>query len=112
MMGDRRGVVLLEVLIALVILALVGLASIERLDAALRGQAEIMERERTVSTAGRVLTALTLLQRKDLDQRIGTSLVGEFVAIISRPEAGLYRIGIAVARVPSQELLATVVYRP
>jgi hypothetical protein len=62
--------------------------------------------------ADRVLTAMTLLGRTDLDRRIGRHPVGEFEVHVSRPERVLYRIAIAAAAAPERTLLATVVHRP
>lgn len=59
----------------------------------------------------RMLTALTLLKREELDRRIGRHPLGESIIDIERPEQTLYRIAVMQARFPEMEDLVTVVYR-
>jgi type II secretory pathway component PulJ len=106
-----RGVALLEVLIALVILATAGLSLVGLLGAGLRWEREARERERTLANEDRVLVAMTLLKRADLDRRIGRHDVGEFVVDVQRPERTLYRIAMAQTSSPHVKDLVTVVYR-
>ena len=107
----ERGVALLEVLIALVILATAGVSLVGLLGAGLRGEQDARERERTLANEDRVLAAMTLLKRVDLDRRIGRHDVGEFVVDIQHPERTLYRIAVAQTIAPQVEDLVTVVYR-
>jgi hypothetical protein len=58
-----------------------------------------------------VLAALTLLNRNELDQRIGRRQIGEFIADVQRPEPTLYRIALLQKDSPHVEDLVTVVYR-
>jgi type II secretory pathway component PulJ len=109
---NRRGVALLEALIALAILGTAGLSVVAVVDATLRAQAMAVQRETTLATASRVLAAATLLTREEFDQRLGTRAVGEFVLDVQRPEKTLYRLGISEKAHPAAELLVTVVYRP
>jgi len=108
---NSRGVVLLEVLVALVILATAGIALIEVVAAGLRAERDARERETVLAAEERVLAALTLLSRSELDQRIGRRHIGEFVADIQRPERALYRIALLRNDSPHVEDLVTVVYR-
>ena len=107
----ERGVALLEVLIALVIFTTAGVSLVGLLGAGLRGEAEARARERVLANEDRLLTALTLLKREELDRRIGRHDVGEFVVDIRRPERTLYRIAIAQRSSAQVEDLVTVVYR-
>jgi len=107
----ERGVALLEVLIALVILATAGVSLVGLLGAGLRGEQDARERERTLANEDRVLAAMTLLKRPDLDRRIGRHDVGEFVVDVQRPERTLYRIAISHVTTARVEDLVTVVYR-
>ena len=107
----ERGVALLEVLVALVILATAGTAMVELVGAGLRSERDARERERTLAAEQRVLAATTLLTREDFDRRLGQRRVGEFFVDVERPERALYRIAIAEARAPQVEDLVTVVYR-
>jgi len=110
-MRTDRGVALLEVLVALVILATAGVALMELAGAGLRGEREARIREATLATEERLLGALTMLQRGELDQRIGRRPIGEFIVDVQRPEPTLYRIALLQQQSPDLEDLVTVVYR-
>lgn len=109
--GDR-GVALLEVLVALVILTTAALSLVELVDAGTRAVAEARVRERETADEERLLNAFTLLDRTDLDRRIGRRAIGPYVADVQRPEGALYRIALARQAAPEVEDLVTVVYRP
>jgi type II secretory pathway pseudopilin PulG len=109
---NNRGVVLLETLVALAILSSAGLALLELVTGGLRAERAARERERVLAVEERVVTALTLLKREDLDRRIGQHHVGELVVEIQRPERALYRISVRQSDSPEVEDLVTVVYRP
>ncbi|MGH7528905.1 MAG: hypothetical protein ACREMN_00835 [Gemmatimonadales bacterium] len=110
-MRNDRGAVLLEVLVALVVLATAGIAFAEVVGAGVRGERDARQREQTLAAEERVLAALTLLTRNELDQRIGRRPIGEFIADIQRPEPTLYRVALLQAASPQVEDLVTVVYR-
>ena len=110
-MRNERGVVLLEVLVAVVILATAGIGLVELVGAGLRAERDARLREATLATEERLLSALTLLNRTELDQRIGRRQIGEFVVDIQRPEPTLYRIALIQAQSLQVEDLVTVVYR-
>ena len=110
-MRNERGVVLLEVLVAVVILATAGIGLVELVGAGLRAERDARLREATLATEERLLSALTLLNRTELDQRIGRRPIGEFVVDVQRPERTLYRIALLRAQSPHVEDLVTVVYR-
>ena len=112
MRQNERGVVLLEVMVALAILASSGAALIALLGQALRDELGLRERERSLRVAERVLTAAVLLTRIDLDRRIGRHQVGEIILEVQRPQSTLYRIAVSETRAPEIETLVTVVYRP
>jgi hypothetical protein len=98
--------------VALAILGTAGLSLTAVLHEAAQAQAAAREAEATLDAADRVLTAMTLLNRTDLDRRIGRHPVGEFVAEVERPERNLYRLAVALAANPERVLLVTVVHRP
>ncbi len=110
-MRNERGVVLLEVLVAIVILATAGIGLVEVVGSGLRSERDARLREITLATEERLLAALTLLNRTELDQRIGRRQIGEFVVDIQRPEQTLYRIALVQVQSPQVEDLVTVVYR-
>lgn len=108
----ERGMTLIEVLAALAILAAGGSALVATLAAAMREERHSRMEEQMLDAASRVLTATSLLSKADLDRRLGERTVGEFVVRVGRPEAALYRVGVAEQRSPELELLTTVLYRP
>jgi len=111
-MRNERGVVLLEVLVALVVLATAGIGLVEIVGAGLRAERGARARESVLASEERLLSALTLLNRKELDQRIGRRRIGEFIVDVQRPERTLYRIALLQDESPQVEDLVTVVYRP
>jgi type II secretory pathway component PulJ len=108
----EAGTALLEALVALAILAATGISTVGVLQAALRSEWTLRERERRFDRADRVLAAMSLLAAGDLDRRLGDHRIGEFMARVQRPEPGLYRISMGDTVPASAELLVTVVYRP
>lgn len=102
---------MLEALVALAILATAGISVVSVLGAGLRAERDARARERTLAAEERVLAAMTLLKREELDQRIGRRTIGEFVVGVQRPERTLYRIAIGEARSAQVEDLVTVVFR-
>jgi len=110
-MRNERGVVLLEVLVAVVILATAGIGLVEVVGAGLGAERDARLRESTLATEERLLSALTLLNRKELDQRIGRRRIAEFIVDVQRPERTLYRIALLQEQSPQVEDLVTVVYR-
>lgn len=111
-MKGRAGFALLESLIALAILGTAGLSLVAVVRSGLESERRARQQEATIATASRVLTAMSLLTRADLDRRLGTRHIGEFDMEVQRPERTLYRLAIAAADAPLSELLVTVVYRP
>lgn len=112
MRAGERGVALLEVILALALLAAAGTALVAALGASLRSEGRLRRREATLLAADRVLTAMTLLSRSDLDRRIGRHEVRGFVVAVQRPQPTLYRVAVSEALSPQVETLVTVVYRP
>ena len=110
-MRDERGVVLLEVLVAVVVLATAGIGLVELVGIGLRAERDARLCESRLATEERVLSAMTLLNRKELDQRIGRRRIGEFIVDVQRPERTLYRIALLQEQSPQVEDLVTVVYR-
>ena len=108
---SRKGIALLETLVALTILTTAGLSIVTLLHQALVAETAARHAETTMDAADRVMSAMTLLNRPELDQRIGMHPVGEFLVDVQRPERSLYRIAITEAAYPLRQLLVTVVYR-
>lgn len=112
MLGAERGVVLLEILAAVLILTVAGLSLVELSAAGTRATAAARLREREQQDEERLLTAYCLLLRADLDLRLGQRDVGPYVVRVARPERTLYRVAVSAARAPEVEDLVTVLYRP
>ena len=110
-MRSERGVVLLEVLVALTVLSVGALALVESVDAGLQAERRARQREAVLASEERLLSAMTLLRRAELDQRLGRRPIGEFIVDVQRPEPTLYRIGVLQSDAPTVEDLVTVVYR-
>jgi len=111
MLRGDRGIALLETLVALAIVSGAGLALLDLVTGGLRAEQDARERERVVDVEERVLTALALLRRDELDRRLGRYPIGQLVADIERPERTLYRIALSQEQSPHVEDLVTVVYR-
>src|SRR5881296_538167 len=111
MLRSDCGIALLEVLVAVAILSGAGLALLDFVTAGLRAERDARERERILAAEERVLTALTLLKRDELNRRLGRHPIGELIVDIQRPEQTLYRIALTQASAPQVEDLVTVVYR-
>ena len=107
-----RGAALIEAIVAMAILSVGGLGVIAALHESLRSEASLRKREETTLNASRVLSAMVLLTRTDLERRVGSHAVGEFLVEVQRPQPTLFRIGIAEREAPSVETLVTVVFRP
>lgn len=112
MWRSERGVALLEVLAAVTILGLVGLALLGLAAEGARAVAEAERRERELADQERLLAAHTLLARSDLDRRLGVREIGPYVVEVQRPEPELYRIAVRRAAAVAVEDLVTVVHRP
>lgn len=106
-----RGFALIEVLAAVAILGVAGLALVELVAGGTRAVTVARQRERELADEERLLTAWSLLKREELDQRIGDRVVGPYVMRVQRPERGLYRLAVERQAAPGVEELVTVVYR-
>ena len=108
----EQGVALLEVLAAVVILGIAGLALVQLVAGGTQAVTVARERERELADEDRLLAAYTLLRREDLDLRLGDRTVGAYVVNVQRPEQSLYRIALKRVETVAVENLVTVVYRP
>lgn len=108
----EAGSALIEALVALMLVATVGVAVTGLLNGVERAEYAVGVREQATADAGRVLAAISLLSRNDLDRRLGQHRVGEFLVTVQRPERTLYRAAVAAADRPRAELLVTLLYRP
>jgi Tfp pilus assembly protein PilV len=107
----RGGVVLLEVLVALVILATAGMAAVSFIDGALRNTTRALERDAIIRAANDHLDAIALWSRTELDRQLGTRVQGAWRVVVDRPWISLYVVSI-VDRATEDTLVATSLYRP
>jgi type II secretory pathway component PulJ len=107
----ERGIALLEVLLALMILSTVGVALVVLVADALEGMRWAGEREGRYAEANAVLTRLALRDRQGLDLRLGRRAEGAFVTDVQRPRPMLYRLAVLDSSPPNEQLLVTVVRR-
>jgi prepilin-type N-terminal cleavage/methylation domain-containing protein len=105
-----KGFALLEVLVALAILGTAGLAVVELAAQGTRAVTHALEVERRVADEDRLLRAYSLLNRRDLGQRVGLARVGPYAVRVERLDFALFRIALGAADGPVD--LETILYRP
>jgi hypothetical protein len=103
-------VALLEVLVALAVLGLAGVALVDVSAQSLRVLDHAGTVERRIADEDRLLAAYTLLDRRDLGQRTGRHRVGPYDVRVERLDLTLFRITVGPPGEPAD--LTTVVYRP
>ena len=108
---SRDGVVLLEVLVALVILATAGMATVSFVDGALRNTRRAIERDAAMRAASNRLDAIALWSRTELDRQLGTRAQGAWRVVVDRPWISIYVVSI-VDSATEDTLVATSLYRP
>lgn len=107
----RRGALLLEAMVALVILAIAGTAAatlVSQSGDAVR-RARVAEDE--AREAGALLHAITLWTRDDLDRRLGERPQGVWRLRVQRPTQTLYEV-VLVDSAATREILRTSLFRP
>jgi len=108
-MRHERGAVLLEVLAALTIFAFAAVSAIELLGQLSDSEQRAHRGETTLADESWLMTAYALLDRRDLDLRLGSRRVGPYAVEVQRPEPSLYRVAIGDSVAPD---LVTLIYRP
>lgn len=107
---SRRGFALLEVLVALAVLGLAGLAFVGVASQSLDALDRARQTEERVADEDRLLAAYALLNRRDLGARIGLRRVGPYDVRVDRLDFSLFRVAVGPADGSAE--LATVLYRP
>lgn len=110
--SDEKGVLLLEAMVALVLLGGFGLGMLSAVRAAVALEDDARQKEAAVLEAERVLVAMTLLSRRDLDLRLGERGVRGTTVMVSRPTRTIYRIAVATGPSEAGVNLVTLVHRP
>ena len=109
--GRRDGAALLEVMVALTILATAGLAAISLTREAIHAVEHAREVDRELAKAGAFLEAVALWPREDLDRRLGERVQGTWRLRIDRPHPTIYEAVLSDSA-RSREILRTALYRP
>lgn len=91
----RNGAALLEALVALAILGMVGSTAAWSATESLRAVARAHAREAEQRAALRLLTAVSLWPRPDLDLHLGNRREGPWRLYIERPTATVYAVTIS-----------------
>lgn len=112
MAAADRGIALLETLIALVILGTAGANAVAVLVESTDGFQQVAREERDVQDQSRLLTAISLLSRSDLEQRLGERLAGPYTVEVRHPEVEIYRVRVRSLGQPPSQALETALYRP
>lgn len=93
--ADSQGAVLLEAMVALAVLATVGSAAAWTAAESIHAVARVHEREAQLHVADRLLTAVSLWPREDLNRHLGTTKQGPFRMRIDRQRSTLYTVTLA-----------------
>ena len=107
----RAGAVLLEVIVALTILAVAGVAAVAATGESVRAAGRLRETERELREASAFLEAVALWPREDLDRRLGDRAQGRWRLRIDRPSPTVYEVRLADST-GAFVLLETALYRP
>jgi type II secretory pathway pseudopilin PulG len=107
----RDGVVLFEVLIALVILSSAGVAAVTLASTVTRTIAVARDRDQDVREASAFLDDVALWSREDLDRHLGQRDEGVWLLRIDHPVPSIYSVVLSDTGAAGA-LLQTFVYRP
>jgi type II secretory pathway pseudopilin PulG len=111
MTSQTRGAALLEALVALALLGTVASAAAWRATEYIRAVERTHAREADQRAGARLLSAVALWPRADLDRHLGTSRQGPWRMYIERPTRTVYTILLSDTAGGASPLLQTAVYR-
>lgn len=106
----EAGAVLLEMLVALSLLAVAGTAAAVATAQGARAVAHARERDQELRAASAFMDAVALWPRADLDRRLGERQQGPWRLRVDRPDPRLYTLSLRDS--VGAELLRTAVFRP
>jgi len=109
-MRGQNGAVLLEVVVAMAILAAVGTLAVTGASQAAEAVRRAREREVAILEASRFLDRVALWPREDLDRRLGRRRQGRWLLVTSRPTRTLYLVSL-LDSLTAEPLLETALYR-
>ena len=107
----RKGAVLLEAIVALTVLAIIGSAAAWLATDSMRSVNRTHEREKNVREAARLLTAVTLWPREDLDRHLGRRRQGPWMMEVDRTDPIVYVVTLTDTA-STAIVLRTALFRP
>ena len=107
----RKGAVLLEAIVALVILSVAGTAAVTLVGQSADAVRRAKEADAEAREANAFFHAVSLWTREDLDRRLGDRPQGDWRLLIQRPTPTLYEV-VLVDSAATYEILRTTLYRP
>lgn len=111
MIRVRPGVVLLEALVAMTILATVGATAIALVAESTRAVSRARQIDREMRDANAFLSTVALWPRADLDRHLGDRLQGRWLMRVDRARATLFTITLSDTN-PRRLLMTTSLFRP
>lgn len=106
----RSGAVLLEVLVALAVLAMVGSSAAWMCSEAMRGVSQAQATEAEMHHVERLMVAVSLWPREDLDRHLGSTRQGPWRLRVFRVRLNLYEVTLTDTAT-SSALLSTALWR-
>jgi len=110
-LGTRRGLVLLEVIVALSILSVAGVSVVSLAASALSTMARANQADVASQHGNHFFDAVSLWPRADLDRHLGDRLEGPWRLRVERPIPTLYVVSLRDSTT-DRILFATSLYRP
>lgn len=107
----RAGAALLEVIVALTVLAVAGIAAVQIAQESMRAVERARAADAELREADAFLEAVALWTRRDLDLRLGSREQGPFRLVVERPARTLYVVTLTDST-GTRELLRTALFRP
>jgi prepilin-type N-terminal cleavage/methylation domain-containing protein len=107
----ERGMALLEVIVALTILAIAGLSAVAGATQAMRTARQAHNHDAEVRAASAYMDVLALWTRADLDRHLGDRREGRWMVRVDRPARTLYDVAISDST-DRRLILLTTLYRP
>jgi type II secretory pathway pseudopilin PulG len=117
-LSQRNGAALLEVMVALTILAVAGMWAVALVNQSVEAIHQVREADIAIRRANGFMEAVALWPRQDLDRHLGRHREGEWVLTVQRPAMSLYTIVLSAVpdtldgRPLGRDLLSTAVFRP
>jgi type II secretory pathway pseudopilin PulG len=111
MSRPKQGVVLLEALVAMTILATVAATAIALTVESAQAVSRARRSDRDMQSADAFLSTVALWPREDLDRHLGDRVQGRWLLRIDKTQAAVYTITLSDTN-PHRPLLATSLFRP